>query len=407
MTALRALLLLIPFAGLLVVGGTAAQVAAPVPGPGETRQALAEAQAEGARARARAEALEREAAGAAVAAERTAQESAALAARIQQAEAEIASHEARARLVGQQRAVLRASLAERQRPLVRLTAALQRIARRPAALSLLRPGSLEQTVHLRAVLESMLPEVQRRTQALRAEIERGRALQLQAEAAALALRRSQGDLTNRRARLATIETGQRLASRVASGNADRETERALALAEQARDLSGLVGELTRAGALRDQLAALPGPVMRPPLPQASQVMRDAAPLPATPARFAPLRFVMPVAGRLVVGFGEATSGKPRSRGLAIAARSGAQAVAPGAGRVAFAGPYQGYGQIVIIEHGDGWTSLVTGLGVLDTAVGRSLVAGSPLGRAGPGQPVITLELRNNGEPANPLDYLKG
>lgn len=81
-------------------------------------------------------------------------------------------------------------------------------------------------------------------------------------------------------------------------------------------------------------------------------------------------------------------------------------IAPGAGRVVFAGPYQGYGTIVIIEHGGGWTSLVTGLTTLDTRVGRTVVTGSPLGQAGPGRPVLTLELRKDGQPVNPLDYLR-
>ncbi|MBA3054230.1 MAG: peptidoglycan DD-metalloendopeptidase family protein, partial [Sphingomonadales bacterium] len=89
-----------------------------------------------------------------------------------------------------------------------------------------------------------------------------------------------------------------------------------------------------------------------------------------------------------------------------AARPGAQAIAPGPGRVAFAGPYRGFGQIAIIDHGDGWTSLVTGLARLDVRVGQNLVAGSPLGRAGPGRPVIGLELRREGEPVNPLDFAK-
>lgn len=405
MTSARATFALLALSALLAMGGAVAQVAAPAAGPEDTRRALADARAEGEVARTRAETLEREAAGAVAAAERTAQESAALAARIQQAEAEIAAHEAQARLVEQQRAGLRVQLALRQRPLVQLTAALQRVSRRPAALALFRPGSLQQTVHLRAVLESMMPEVQRRTAALRGELERGRALQLQAQTAAASLRRSQGELTARRQQLVSIETRQRLTSRAASGSANRESERALALAEQARDLSALVGDLARAGVLREQLAALPGPIMRPPRPEASLVMGQATP-PAAPF-FAPLRYQLPVAGRLVVGFGETAPGKARSRGIAIAARGGAQAVAPGAGRVAFAGPYQGYGTIVIIEHGGGWTSLVTGLAGTDTAVGRELVAGSPLGQAGPGQPVITLELRRQGEPANPLDFLKG
>jgi septal ring factor EnvC (AmiA/AmiB activator) len=82
-------------------------------------------------------------------------------------------------------------------------------------------------------------------------------------------------------------------------------------------------------------------------------------------------------------------------------------VAPGSGRVVFAGPYQGYGSIVIIEHGGGWTSLVTGLADLTARVGDQLVAGAPLGRAGTGRPVLMLELRKDGVPVNPLDLLRG
>ena len=74
------------------------------------------------------------------------------------------------------------------------------------------------------------------------------------------------------------------------------------------------------------------------------------------------------------------------------------------GRVAFAGLYRGFGQIVIVDHGQGWTSLVTGLGQAAVSVGDTVVAGSPLGTAGPGRPVVTLELRREGQPVNPLDF---
>jgi hypothetical protein len=92
---------------------------------------------------------------------------------------------------------------------------------------------------MRALLATMLPEVQRRTAALRAEIDRGQALQRRALLAARDLRASQRQLAARRAALAAIETRQRLASRAVTGEADREAERALALAEQARDLGAL------------------------------------------------------------------------------------------------------------------------------------------------------------------------
>ena len=370
----------------------------------DAQKALAEADVQGKEARARAETLEAKAVTAVAAADRTAQEAAALAARIQESEAQITANEAKIRLIEQQRAALRVELAQRQRPLVELTAALQRLSRRPAVLSLLRPGSLQEAVYLRAVLETMLPQVERRTAGLRTAIARGKVLQAQAEQASADLRASQAELGRRRQTLASLEARQRLESRSASSSADREAERALALAEQARDLGGLVGELDKAGRLRGQLAALPGPVLRPAQPQAAQV---AAPPEATalPTN-APAQYLLPVSGRLVTGFGASAPGQVQSRGISIAARGSAQVVAPAAGRVVFAGPYQGYGTIVIIEHGGGWTSLVTGLSALDTRVGRDLVAGSPLGQAGPGRPVLSLELRKDGAPVNPLDFLK-
>jgi septal ring factor EnvC (AmiA/AmiB activator) len=272
-------------------------------------------------------------------------------------------------------------------------------------LSLFYPGSLQEAVYLRASLETILPVVERRTMGLRADLERGRALQRQVESANRAMRGTQADLGRRRGELAALEARQRLASRAASGAADREAERALALAEAARDLSGLVAGLGEAGKLRDELAALPGPVLRPPLPQNAVVAALPSPLPSQAVN-APVRYLLPVTGRLVSGFGESASGRPASRGIAIASRPLAQAVAPAGGRVAFAGPYRGYGSIVIIEHGGGWTSLVTGLTKLDARVGQQLVAGSPLGQAGAGRPVLTLELRRQGEPVNPLDYYK-
>lgn len=370
----------------------------------EARDALFQARREGAEARARAEALEREAQAAGQAADRTAREAAAAAARIQEAQAQIAEREADIRLIDQQREALRATLAQRQLPVVRLTASLQRLSRRPLMIALLKPGSLRDTVHLRAMLDTMLPEVRRRTAALRGEIDRGKALKIRAESAVASLRSEQSELGRRRQTLAALETRQRLALRSASGTADREAERALALAEQARDLDALTADLGKAGTLRGELAALPGPVLRPANPQAAQAMAEQ--MPADAPQLAAPAFVIPVQGRLLAGFGAAIPGQPLSRGITLAPRGGAQAIAPGAGRVAFAGPYRGYGVIVIIDHGQGWTSLVTGLAQLDVRVGQTLVAGSPIGIAGPARPVVSLELRRDGKPVNPLDFAK-
>ena len=387
---------------LAAASGASAQQLRQFEDPAAIRQALTEAHAQGRLARQRAELYEAQAARSTQQVDRTVREAAAVAARIQQTESQIALHQANIQLIARQQDVLRANLAQRQRPLVELTAALQRLSRRPPAFALLQPGSIEETMHLRAVLETMMPEVEKRTAALRAEIERGRALQQRAALTAQALRASQVHLGERRKALAALETRQRLASRTASGLADREAERSLALAEETRDLDALAVELGRAGELRSALARLPGPVIRPARPADAQV---AATETLAPAATRMSGYIVPVAGRLISGFGVSAPGIPVTRGIAFAARPGAQAVAPAAGRVAFAGAYRGYGKIVIIEHAGGWTSLITGLAQLDAQVGDALVAGSPLGTAGPGAPVVTLELRRNGEAVNPLEFM--
>ena len=388
-----------------LAGMALAQRAVDFTGPDDAREALQRAQREAREAAARGQRLETQARAATAAAERTAREGAALAARIQQAEADISAAEARLSIIDGQRRKLDLRLAERREPLMRLTAALQKLARRPLALSALRPGSLRETVYLRAMLDTTIPQVRTRTAALRAEIARGQQLEREARQALTALRDSEAELGTRRQRLAAIESRQRLESRRASGVADRESERALALAEEARDLDGLVEQLGDASALRRELAALPGPIIRPPRPENSQVIEASSPRPTPAATAPPGNFQLPVAGRTILGFGAPSPGGIPSTGLAFAPRPGAQVVAPARGRVAFAGPYRGYDRIVIIEHDGGWTSLVTGLARADVSVGENLVAGAPLGIAAIEAPVVTIELRRDGAPVNPLDYL--
>lgn len=396
--------LLVPLA--LLAGSGAAQSGPRPADPGSARTALQQALAAQREAEARGARLEAEATRANEAVEKTAREAAALAARIQQSEAAIAASEARLRIVTRERAIQRQRLARMQRPLVRLTAALQKLSGRPMALSVLRPGSLQDLVYMRAVLAAAIPQVERRTASLRAEIAKNRQLAQRATALIDRRRADEAGLEVRRKQLAALETRQRLAQRQASGTAAREAERALALGEQARDLDTLIGQLDEIGNLRQRLAALPGPIMRPPRPAESEVMNS----PSAPAVEGvdrpPGAYQLPVAGRTIAGFGAIRGGGTQSVGITLAPRASAQIIAPAGGRVAFAGPYRGYGRIVIIEHGGGWTSLVTGLGRVDVQVGQQLVSGSPLGIAAARNPAVTLELRRAGEPVNPLEIMR-
>lgn len=372
--------------------------------PEEMRAALAEALAERDNAEARSQRFEAEAQEAESAAERAAREAAALAARIQQAEAGITAARARIAMIDREQAQLREDLGREQQPVVELTAALQQFSRRPIALSLLRPGSVKDVVYLRALLHDRVPQVQASTADLRGRIDHARELRREALAATEVLEAEEVALAVRREELADIETRQRLAARAAGSSANREVERVLALAEEVRDLDGLVDELDRAATLRAELAALPGPRLRPAQPEASQMAPAPVSAPSQARAAAPSPYILPVSGRTLTGFG-APQASGLSQGLTLAPIGGAQVVAPAAGRVAFAGPYRGYGRIVIIEHPGGWTSLITGLVRSDVEVGEAVVSGSPLGTAGPSDPSISLELRRDGEPVNPALFV--
>lgn len=374
--------------------GSAAPPARPVNLLDQERTALARALADAKAAARRSATLERQADSAVAEADKARAEARVVASRVQQAEAEIAAAEARVKIIATLQRAQKARLAARQQPLARLTAALQAMARRPTVLALVQPGSIDDMVRVRAVLATTLPRVEAETAGLRKDIARSRDLARQATRAAALQRDSRKQLAFRRAELARLEARARTRSRELASTSQLEEERALGLSERARDLDSLVDDLEASATLRQRLAALEGPVLRPPRPQASEVVENAAPS-ASSARPA---YRLPTPGAIVTGFGEVAATGVRSRGLTLATRPGAQLIAPADGRIAFAGKYRGFGQIVIIEHVGGWTSLITGLARTRLKVGERVAQGDPIGRAAENRPRITVELRRNGRP---------
>ncbi len=374
----------------LILQGTAGTTLA------QEQQALKAARRQSDDARERAARLAQQATAARDAAEQARRRAAAVAARIQQAEADIQAAQARIAIIARLQRAQAARLAAKQEPVVRLTAALQMIARRPLALALVQPGSVSDAVHLRAVLGQVLPVIEQRTAGLRAELARSRALRATAQQAADALDQAQRDRKAQQVELAALEAQKRLAARDYRANAGLESERALALGERARDIVDLMDRLEQAGDLRERLARLSGPLPRPARPDQA----GAAPAEADARPSGPPPYRLPVVGQLVTGMGEVNDSGVRARGLTLVTQPGAQAIAPTAGRIAFAGPYRDYGQILIIDHGGGWTTLITGLHRLTTRVGDAVRQGDPVGVTGGRRSNITVELRRNGRPVD-------
>ena len=219
-------------------------------------------------------------------------------------------------------------------------------------------------------------------------------------------------------------TEQQVALAARSDEADR---RLTKIAQEAHDLRELFAKLADEKAKRDEeerkrLAVKPvepPPSNTPPVTgKTPPGVASNAPKPATKddvavtRSFAKARGTMPypVAGSLTSKYGEAAGTAEdaglRAKGITINARAGAQVVAPYDGIVAFAGPFRGYGQLLIIEHSEGYHSLLAGMGRIDIAVGQRVLAGEPIGLMNESaSSSLYVELRRDGQPINPLPWL--
>lgn len=115
----------------------------------------------------------------------------------------------------------------------------------------------------------------------------------------------------------------------------------------------------------------------------------------------------PARGPVVTAYGEQMSKGVTSKGIIIKTRSQAQVISPYDGTVIFAGPFRGYGNLIIIEHGQGYLSLLAGLEEVDCELGQMLLAGEPVGQMPEsGDTRLYVELRKDNHPINPLTWIE-
>jgi len=291
---------------------------------------------------------------------------------------------------------------------------LERLSRNPPRALLLSPNEPMEVVRQAMLLRTSLPIIQNRADELRegmVELARTRDdvdHQIKALKGADKLYGDQRELLDsliaRKADLLQETEAER----------ERVRKRLKRLAQEAKTLKELFARL-------EQERPAPPPPAPVPAPSKGEVEKNAAPgtterrtaalsLPRpTALRHFPSQgpITLPVRGDLTRHYGENTAYGATSKGITIETRAGARVVAPYDGKVVFAGPFRGYGQILIIEHSGGYHTLLSGLERVDTDVGQWLLAGEPVGvmaKAADTKPRLYFELRREGQPVNPLPW---
>jgi len=209
-------------------------------------------------------------------------------------------------------------------------------------------------------------------------------------------------------------TREREASRLGALARDAQARRDVAAARR-EDHRTLLAALRSARSLHERAAAeAAGQEVK--LAEFVSALPPAGPGAALHTGFALVRGKLPhpVSGTVEVGFGRVVN--PRfntvtvQKGLDIRAPAGAEVRAVAPGRVAHAGWFKGYGNLVIVDHGDGFHTLVAHLASMSTAMGEEVQAGTLLGTVGDTGslkgPYLYFEIRERGRPVDPRAWLR-
>ncbi len=359
--------------------------------------------------RERAAAVERDRRKAAAELAKLRREAIAAAARAQKHERQLIELEKTLNQLGEREDTARAALRQKQFAMAGTLGALQRLSRNPPQTMLAFPDAPKRMVRSAMLLRAALPRMREDAESLRAGLEE--------------IARIEKDT---RLQLASLETASRALEKERErliGVQRRKARLLKATVSEGRDIDARMRELAgRAKSIRELLARIEEERKRREKEEAERRRREAD-APAEPLRDTdvaltrppgvrpfPIRgtITVPTSAPILRRYGQRNARGVTERGITFATRPSAQIVAPHDGLVAFAGPFEGYGQILIIEHDGGYHTLLAGLDRLDTATGQWVLAGEPVGAMGPSvidafgeTQGLYLELRRRGQPINP------
>jgi septal ring factor EnvC (AmiA/AmiB activator) len=396
---------------VLLIGLLIAPVATAEPAPGQRLNKLADIERARKQSEARAAALAREAKKLEREAAQTARRLVALAAEARAHERAINELKDRLSDIAAERKMRSRDLEARHAYLTQLLAALERIARRPPEALMAYARTPQDTLRGAMLLRAAIPKIEAEAQRLRAEIADLARLGEQASARRETLAQEQSGLDAKRKELAALVAKKRERARTTKAEEDKAAARAQALAKEAGDLRELLAAIERDRKARITLT--PPRRAKPParvaaLPQVRPTIPDPPAIPnGVPMSTARGRLIPPVVGRLAVSFGT-REGAGMAKGIRLEVADGAQVVAPFGGEVVFSGPFRGYGPLLIIDHGEGYHTLLAGFGRIDAVVGQKLLTGEPIGVMtlhGKASHRLYMELRQGGRPIDPLPWL--
>ncbi|OCJ16997.1 hypothetical protein A6U87_21500 [Rhizobium sp. AC44/96] len=347
------------------------------------------------------------------------------AARRKSLEKQILDSEKKLAEIGLKEDAVRHSLHDRRGLLAEVLAALQRMGRNPPPALLVTPDDALASVRSAILLGAVVPGIRKETDKLAADLADLASLQAASVAEKTNLTATMTNSLEEERRMDLLLAENDKLSRSNAAELDAEKKRSEDLASKATNLEGLVASMeTEIASVREAAAAArQAEENRKLLSDEQRAQAKALADSGVPDknRIAPAyafgdlkaKLELPVAGDILRQFGDADGTGHEAMGMTLATNPETVVTAPADGLVVYAGAFRSYGQMIILDAGDGYHLVLSGMETISTRQGKFVFSGEPLATMGAkrvasatalaletNRPTLYIEFRKDGKPVD-------
>ena len=331
-----------------------------------------------------------------------------LGAKLREQEDAFAAADERIQTLETQSVTLSSDLAEKQDELSVLLSGLMRLQQNPPPALAVDPEDVLKALRGAMMFGAVVPEFQKKAKELKTKLDALTAIRQATEAEKANRKATLAALSDSNAELLALQQQKKSALVAAKQNLTAEKQTVAALADKSQTLQQLLTELQNAREDEERRKTAEAKRAAEAAAKAEEARLTALQGPLKLLSSLKGKLPYPVQGSIIRHYGDETGLGTTLEGVAFDAMPRANVMAPVDGKVEFAGPFRSYGQLLILNAGEGYLVLLAGMNQISAELGQTVRIGEPIGVMGvdPTAPAQLGEMPNQSHPVFYVEFRK-
>ena len=331
-----------------------------------------------------------------------------LGAKLREQEDAFAAADERIQTLETQSVTLSSDLAEKQDELSVLLSGLMRLQQNPPPALAVDPEDVLKALRGAMMFGAVVPEFQKKAKELKTKLDALTAIRQATEAEKANRKATLAALSDSNAELLALQQQKKSALVAAKQNLTAEKQTVAALADKSQTLQQLLTELQNAREDEERRKTAEAKRAADAAAKAEEARLTALQGPLKLLSSLKGKLPYPVQGSIIRHYGDETGLGTTLEGVAFDAMPRANVMAPVDGKVEFAGPFRSYGQLLILNAGEGYLVLLAGMNQISAELGQTVRIGEPIGVMGvdPTAPALLGEMPNQSHPVFYVEFRK-